>query len=106
MLFLLLSFENDHRDVTALLRFHQFLLNFAHEADIDVDVFIRLQLTFHRSDCEHLFGCHFFHPEVKADRVLTLVLQVQWELFGLTNTHCPEVKLRLHTVIQRDIEGF
>ena len=104
MLFLLLAFEDDHRDVAALLRLDEFLFDLAHELDIDIDLLVWLQLTSHRSDGEHLLRDGLLHAEVEADRVLTLILQIQWKLFRLANTNSSEVKLSLHAFVESDVE--
>ena len=106
MLFLLLSFENDHGDVRILLRFGELLLNLAHELDVDVDLLIWLELTLHGSDGEHLLGLSLLHAEIEADWVLTLVLEVKREFLWLSNSDSSEVKLGLHTLIESDIEGL
>ena len=104
MLFLLLSLKNDHGDVTALLRFDELLLNLAHEANVDVNVLIRLELAIHRSDSEHLLRHSLLHAEVEANRVLTLILEIERKLLGLTNSDSSKVELSLHGFIQGDVK--
>ena len=106
MLLLLLTFEDDHRDVTALLGLHKLLLNLAHELNVDVDIFVRLKLALQRRDSEHLLGHCLLHAEVEADRVLALVLEVERKFLWLTDTDCSEVELSLNAVIKSDIEGL
>jgi len=106
MLLLLLTFKNNHGDVTALLRLNKFLLDLAHEADIDVDVLVWLKLALQGSDCEHLLGASLLHAEVEADGVLSLILQIQRQLLGLSNADGSEVEFGLHAIVQGDVEGF
>ena len=106
MFFLLFTFEDNHRDVGVLLRLSHLLFNFAHELNVDVDVFVWSKLSLHRSDSEHLLSYSLFHPEVKADWVLALILEVKWELFWLTNSDCSEVKLSLNGLIKSNVEGL
>ena len=104
VLFLLFALENDHGNVTALLRFDKLLLNLAHEANIDVDVLIWLKLAIHGSDSEHLLCDSLLHAEVEANRVLTLILKIERKLLGLTNSDSSKVELSLHGFIQGDVE--
>ena len=106
MLFLLLSFKNNHCDVRILLGLRKLLLYFAHKLDVDIDVFIGLQLALHRCDCKHLFGLSFFHTEVETDWVLSLILEVKWQFFWFSDTNCSKVKFCGHSIIQRDVKGL
>ena len=104
MFLLLFTLENDHCDVTALLRFYELLFNLAHEANIDIDVLIWLKLAIHGSNCEHLLRDSFFHAEVETNRVLTLILEIERKLLGLTNSDSSKVELSLHGFIQGDVK--
>jgi len=106
MLFLLFTFEDDHRDVGVLLRLGHLLFNFAHELNVDVDVFVWCKLSLHGSDSEHLLCDSLLHPEIKADWVLALILEVKWELLWLANSHCSEVKLGLNGLIKSNVESL
>lgn len=104
--FLLLALKNDHLDLRGVLHFVVPDLTLAHELDIDVDVLVWLQLALHGRDREHLLRQGALHLEVEADWVLTLILQVERELLGLTNSHGAEVQEIDHRVVQRDVEGL
>ena len=106
MLLLLLTFKDDHSDVTALLGLHKLLFNLAHELNVDVDIFVRLKLALQRRNSEHLLGHSLLHAEVEADRVLALVLEVERKFLWLTDTDCSEVELSLNAFVKSDVEGF
>ena len=96
----LLSFKDDHGDVGVLLGLGKLLLDLAHELHVDVDVLIGLQLALHGGDGEHLLGLRLLHAEVKANWVLALILQIEWQLFRLTDSHGTEVELRHHALVE------
>ena len=106
MLLLLLTFEDDHRDIAALFGLDQLLLNLAHEFDVDVDVFVRLELSLQRRNGEHLLGHSLLHAEVEADGVLSLVLEIEGQFLGLADTNSAEVELSLDSVVEGDVEGL
>lgn len=104
MFLLLLALKNNHSDVRVLLRLSQLFLDLAHKFDVYVDVFIRIKLALHWCDRKHLFCLRLLHSEVKADGVLPLILEVERQLFWLTDSDSPEVKFGRHSLVKRDVE--
>lgn len=100
MLFLLLTFEDDHGDIRVLFSLCQLLFNLAHELHIYVDIFVWLQLALHWCDRKHLLSLSLFHAEIKADWVLALIFEVERKLFWFTHSDCTEVKFGRHSLIQ------
>ena len=108
MFLLLIAFQDDKSYVRGVLGSGELNLLLTKEANDDVLVFVGLELAFHWFNCEHLLGALSLHPEVVANWVLSLVLQVEGLLLWLANSHCFEVQelLNLHAFVQRDVESF
>lgn len=106
MFLLLFTLKDDHCDVRVLLRLGQLLLDLAHELDVNVDVFVRCELTLHGRNREHLLSLCLLHTEIEADRVLALILEIEGELLGLADSHRTEVELSHDRLVERNIEGF
>ena len=102
----LLSLEDDHGDIRTVLLLVHLLLHLTEEPHVDVDVLVWLKLALHGSDCEDLSSSCLLHLEVKAYWVLTLVLEVEWKLLGLSNSYRTKVKLGLDSFIEGDLESL